>query len=94
MQCRECEVLLRNQIVKTRSGSIHRIVYISSKDWTKDVCGWCCFVSAMLIHTFVQLTEERSARNQPKQLLFFFLHCRASTGHGRSTLEECESKKG
>ena len=24
---------------------------------------------------------------------FFFLHCRASTGHGRSTLEECESKK-
>ena len=25
--------------------------------------------------------------------LFFFLHCRASTGHGRSTSEECESKK-
>ena len=24
---------------------------------------------------------------------FFFLHCRASTGHGRSTLEMCESKR-
>jgi len=29
-----------------------------------------------------------------KNIHFFFLHCRASTGHGRSTLEECESKKG
>ena len=27
-------------------------------------------------------------------LIFFFLHCRASTGHGRSTLGMCESKKG
>ena len=25
---------------------------------------------------------------------FFFLHCRASTGHGRSTLEMYESTKG
>ena len=24
---------------------------------------------------------------------FFLLHCRASTGHGRSTLEMCESKR-
>ena len=25
---------------------------------------------------------------------FFFLHCRASTGHGRSTHEKCDCKKG
>ena len=34
--------------------------------------------------------EQSTGKDQSS---FFFLHCRASTGHGRSTLEICESKK-
>ena len=50
---------------------------------------------------WIQLPVERYLAVLPtlKQdfflfLSFFFLHCRASTGHGRSTFEEYESKKG
>ena len=39
--------------------------------------------------------KKKKKKNKKKnKKIFFLLHCRASTGHGRSTSEECESKKG
>ena len=40
------------------------------------------------------LREKEFEFVESRNVFFFLLHCRASTGHGRSTLEICESKKG
>ena len=43
-----------------------------------STCHWCNPVRLEAVTFTMGFTSD-----------FFFLHCRASTGHGRSTLDEC-----